>query len=423
MYAKIKDATVSGTIHIPPSKSMAHRAIICASLAQGTSTISNIAYSKDILATIEGMRKLGANIKAYDDYVVIEGIHDFTHNIDSNIFCNESGSTLRFFIPIFSLLNKEVHFTGAGRLLERPQKVYADLFKEQDLYFKQDDTSIVIKQSLKPGKYLIHGDISSQFISGLLFALPLLHDDSTIEILPPFESKSYIDLTLQMLEQFQIKAYFKDEYTLIIPGNQKYQACDYTIEGDYSQLAFFAVLAAINHDLKITGVHHDSKQGDKAIIQILKDFKVDVEEIPFGYDIKKSKLCACDIDLSNCPDLGPILCVLAMYAHGTTHIFNAGRLRIKESDRIEAMECELRKLNVKIQSTFDEITIDGGNQYQSNDIFDAHNDHRIVMALAVALSKVEGEHIIKDAQAINKSYPNFFEDYLKVKGQVQYYDS
>ena len=422
MYAKINPSIVSGSVKIPPSKSMAHRAIICASLANGTSIISNVAYSKDIIATIEGMRKLGANINTYDDYVVIEGIKDFTNIKDHFIDCNESGSTLRFFIPIFSLCNSEIHFSGAPRLLQRPQSIYQELFHKQNLDFIQNEKEIVINESLKPGKYLLKGDISSQFISGLLFALPLLNQDSEIEIIPPFESKSYVDLTLQMLEIFQVNAYFKDDHTLIIPGNQKYQPCNYTIEGDYSQLAFFAVLAAINNDLEVYGVHHNSKQGDKQIIQILKDFKINIEPIKFGYKIKKGIPIACDIDLSNCPDLGPILCVLGMYAKGTTKIYNAARLRIKESDRIEAMEIELKKLGVHISSTYDEITIVGNDQYQTNQDFDAHNDHRIVMALSVACSLVNQECIIHNAQAINKSYPNFFEDYLKVKGCVTCYD-
>lgn len=422
MYAKIKPSVVSGSVKIPPSKSMAHRAIICASLANGTSKISNVAYSKDIIATIEGMRKLGANITTYDDYVVIKGIKDFSNIKDCFIDCNESGSTLRFFIPIFSLCNTKIHFRGALRLLQRPQSVYQEIFNQQNLEFIQNEKEIMIQDCLKPGKYLLKGDISSQFISGLLFALPLLNEDSEIKIIPPFESKSYVDLTLQMLENFQVNAYFKDDHTLIIPGNQKYQACDYTIEGDYSQLAFFAVLAAINNDLEIYGVHHNSKQGDKQIIQILKDFNIDVERVEFGYRIKKGKPIACDIDLSNCPDLGPILCVLAMYAKGTTRIYNAARLRIKESDRIEAIQTELSKLGVNISSTYDEIMIVGNNQYQTNQAFDAHNDHRIVMALAVACSLVHQECIIHNAQAITKSYPNFFEDYLKVKGCVTCYD-
>ena len=422
MYAKINPSKVCGQIKIPPSKSMSHRAIICASLANGTSKIDNIAYSKDIIATIDGMRKLGAKIETYDDYLIVHGVDRFDQLSDHHIFCNESGSTLRFFIPIFSLANKEIHFSGAGRLLKRPQKVYEDLFKEQDLYFKQDEQSIVIKQSLKPGKYLIRGDISSQFISGLLFALPLLNGDSTIEILPPFESKSYVELTLQMLKHFNIHAYFKDEHTLYIYGNQHYQACNYQVEGDYSQLAFYAVLAAINNDLEIYGVHHDSKQGDRVIIDILKNFNTKIETIPFGYRIYKSDLHACDIDLSNCPDLGPILCILAMFSKGKTTIYNAKRLRIKESDRIEAMESELCKLNVAIHSSEDEIYIEGNTYQQLSCHFDAHNDHRIVMALAVALSNINAQSIIHDAQVINKSYPNFFDDYLKVNGKVICYD-
>lgn len=422
MKAKISPSIVNGKIHIPPSKSMAHRSIICASLAKGTSTIKNVAYSKDIIATIEGMRQLGAKIETYDDYVVIEGINDFNHLQSNNIFCNESGSTLRFFIPIFSLTKQKITFSGAGRLMQRPQTIYEEIFKAQGLSFIQDNETIIINDCLKPSHYELAGDVSSQFISGLLFTLPLLNGDSTIHIKPPFESKSYVLLTIEMLERFNIKVEWLDENTIKIKGNQTYQACDYTIEGDYSQLAFFAVLAAINHDLEITGVNHDSKQGDKQIIDILKDFNVKIEPINHGYKVYQSELKACDIDLANCPDLGPILCILASFAQGKTKIYHAGRLRIKESDRIQAMEDELNKLNLNISSTYDEIFIEGLTFNDSYQVYSAHNDHRIVMALSVLLSKINHGGLIEEAQAIEKSYPTFFEDYQLINGKVDIYD-
>lgn len=418
MKVKISPSICNGNVIIPPSKSMAHRSIICASLANGKSTIKNIAYSQDILATIEGMKKLGAKIEMKEDYVVIEGIKDFSSLQSKEIFCNESGSTLRFFIPIFSLCNKSITFTGKGRLLHRPQKVYKEVFHSQGLSFIQDHKGITIHESIKPGEFSIKGDVSSQFISGLLFSLPLLKEDSIIHIIPPFESKSYVSLTLQMLETFGIHAYFKDETTIYIPGNQSYHSCDYTIEGDYSQFAFFAVLGAIQNGLSITGVSHESSQGDKKILSILKDFGAIVKEIQNGYYIEHNALRGCEIDLADCPDLGPILCVLAMYSPGNTRIYNAGRLRIKESDRIAAMEEELRKFGVDIHSTEDEIFIKGAADYTCIDELKAHNDHRIVMALSIALACSSSSQIIHDAQAINKSYPAFFEDFKKIHGKA-----
>ncbi|MBS4976229.1 MAG: 3-phosphoshikimate 1-carboxyvinyltransferase [Eubacterium sp.] len=419
MKVTIATSLGKGHVHIPPSKSMAHRAIICASLAKGRSVISNVAYSKDIRATIEGMKQLGAHIEIAEDTVTIDGIANFQGLKDKEIFCNESGSTLRFFIPIFSLCEKPITFTGSGRLLQRPQKVYEDIFHEKGLAFQQDAHGIHIQEALPYGEYQIKGDVSSQFISGLLFTLPLLEKDSTIHILPPFESRSYVELTLQMLEHFGVHAYFKDEMTLAIPGGQTYQANNYEIEGDYSQLAFFAVYAAIHGKITVTGVSHASRQGDKAILEILKSFGARIEEVPHGYTFYKSELKGTSIDLANCPDLGPILCVLGMYSLGNTHIYNAGRLRIKESDRIAAMEEELRKFGVTITSTEDEIFIQGGQNYTCKQTLHGHNDHRIVMALSVATACSNSCTTIEDAQAITKSYPTFFDDFAKVQEKVE----
>lgn len=418
MEVQVFPSPCQGEVHIPPSKSMAHRAIICAALAKGTSTITNVAYSKDILATIEGMKQLGAKIEQKADTLLIEGISDFQHLQSHEIFCNESGSTLRFFIPIFSLCKQPLTFTGAGRLLQRPQKVYGEIFHEKGLSFEQNEKGIHIQQALPSGEYQIKGDVSSQFISGLLFALPLLEEDSLLHILPPFESRAYVDLTLQMLEHFGVKAYFKDDHTLYIPGKQSYQAQNYEIEGDFSQFAFFAVYAAISGNITITGISHTSKQGDKAILNILKSFGARIVEEEHGYTFHKSVLHGSDIDLANCPDLGPILCVLAMYSLGNTHIYHAGRLRIKESDRIAAMEMELRKFGVNITSTEDDIYIQGGQDFTCKDKLCGHNDHRIVMALSVATACSLASAIIEDAQAIQKSYPTFFEDFNKANGKV-----
>lgn len=410
MIAQVHPGTCQGSVKIPPSKSMAHRAIICASLANGKSRIDNVAYSKDILTTIEGMRALGANIVVHDDFVEVEGIKNFHQLRTKEIFCNESGSTLRFFIPIFSLCEEKIRFTGKGRLMERPQTVYESLFHNCGLHFEQKDGCIEIEGALQSGAYTIAGDVSSQFISGLLFILPLLEGNSTITITEPFESRSYVDLTIQMLAYFGVEVTFSDPHTIYIKGNQSYQSVCYSIEGDYSQLAFFAVLAAFHQDLRITGVNHDSLQGDKQILNILRDANVEIEEILHGYLIHKSDVQGVDIDLANCPDLGPILCVLGAFAKGKTHIYHAERLRIKESDRIAAMEEELKKLGVTIQCEQGDIYLEGTSSYAGGCSFHGHNDHRIVMSMAIASTLCENSSTIDDAMAISKSYPQFFED-------------
>ena len=420
MKIKIYPSKCSGEIKIPSSKSMGHRAIICASLANGKSIISNLDYSDDILATIDGMRKLGANIQCEKDRLIVEGIENFYSLKDNIIDCNESGSTLRFFIPIFSLTGEKISFTGKNRLLKRPQKIYEEIFKEQNLYYFQDEDKIEIEGKIKAKEYFIDGNISSQFISGLLFTLPLLEESSIININPPFESASYIDLTMEVLKEFGITINKVTPLRFEIQGGQKYRAKDYKVEGDFSQLAFFAVLGALNNDLKCTGVKHNSKQGDKAIIDILKKSGVKIEEIEEGYLIHKGKVKGCEIDLGDCPDLGPILNVLAMYGEGKFKIFNAGRLRLKESDRISAMEEELKKLGVEIETTEDEIKILGKKNYLGNIEVFGHKDHRIVMSLGIAGTMLEKPIIIDGAEAVEKSYPKFFQDLESLNIKIEY---
>lgn len=422
MIAKVFPGKCSGKVTIPPSKSMAHRAIICASLAKGVSRIDNVAYSQDILTTIDGMRTLGAEIIKHDDFLEVTGIGKITACQKREIFCNESGSTLRFFIPLFSLCDQPITFSGKGRLMDRPQSVYQEIFEKQGLPFIHKNGTISINGAIHSGEFVLDGDVSSQFISGLLFALPLCEGSSTVVIKEPFESRSYVNLTLQMLEYFGIEAGFTASDTIYIKGNQQYHSGCYSVEGDFSQLAFFACLAALNNDLEICGVHHNSRQGDKAIMKILKQAQVAFKEVVNGYAVFKSSTSATEIDLADCPDLGPILCVLAAFSDGNTHIKNAGRLRIKESDRIAAMECELKKLGVNIRSEDNDIYIAGKPTYEGGVIFDGHNDHRIVMSLAVAATLCQQPCTIKDAQAVRKSYPQFFDDLQRVGIEVERYE-
>ncbi len=417
--AKIYPGKPSGSVKIPASKSMAHRAVICATLAEGTSKLTNLTLSNDIRATLEGMRCLGAKtefINEKDDKngetLLLTG-SGAPHAAGAlTVDCGESGSTLRFFIPIFSLTGKPVRFIGHGRLPERPQTVYQEIFAAQGLRFDKIEGGWEIEGALTPGDYRIRGDISSQFISGLLFALPLLAGDSTLHITPPFESRSYVELTLAMQQKFGVNARWLDEYTLFLPGNQHYTPCDTAIEGDFSQLAFFAVLGAINSEITLQGVDTNSAQGDRKIIEFIRRMGGKISETPAkdGYVVTPAKLAAIEADLADCPDLGPILTVLAACAEGETRLYNAGRLRIKESDRIADVEEELRRCGVKIHSTETEMFITGGGEYAAASACDSHNDHRIVMALAILATVCQKPLTILGAEAINKSYPNFFLD-------------
>lgn len=410
MRARITPAKIdSGNITIPPSKSLAHRAIICACLAPGRSVISNIDYSVDIRATIEGMRHLGASIKEDKDTLFIDGIETFQYDGDV-VNCHESGSTLRFFLPLFSLTGKRATFSGSKRLIERPQNVYEMLFQEQGIDFVRTYPNIIIDGRLKPGELTLKGNVSSQFITGLLFALPLLEADSKIHIEPPFESRSYVDLTIQMLKRFQIIAEYEDAYTLAIKGNQQYQPTDVLVEGDYSQLVFWASLGVLNHSVETHGLDLHSLQGDKKTIDIFQSMNAGIKVLDDGYQFCPGTLNGTVIDLNDCPDLGPMLFALATQANGKTTFQNAGRLRIKESDRIEAMETELKKLGCSISSTFGTVTITGPVKLQGNVTLHGHNDHRIVMALSILATIADEPITIDDAQAISKSYPGFFKD-------------
>lgn len=423
MKAKITPSSLEHrSIQIPPSKSMAHRAIVCAALADGRSVITNVDYSVDIQTTIDGMRNLGAKIIQYDDSVIIDGIKSFDDILNTEIECNESGSTLRFFIPLFSLTGKEITFKGSKRLMGRPQHVYQEIFSKQGLYFAQEHGKIVINGKLQNQEYYVKGNISSQFISGLCFVLPLLKGDSVIHIEPPFESKSYVDLTLQMMKNFGVCVEFSDDLTITIKGNQRYQGKDTRVESDYSQLGFFAVLGALQGPLDCLGLNVDSLQGDKQIIDILRNMNVKIDVLENGYRVHKAELKGTKIDMNNCPDLGPILTTCATFAQGKTTMINAARLRIKESDRIQAMEDELKKCQVKISSTNDTVTVNGPNEWQPTTVLHGHNDHRIVMALAIGATVAKNSIIIDDAESIRKSYPNFFEDLASLGIKVELSD-
>ncbi|MBR5290208.1 MAG: 3-phosphoshikimate 1-carboxyvinyltransferase [Erysipelotrichaceae bacterium] len=398
---------------IPPSKSLAHRAVICAALAGGTSRIDNIDYSMDVMATLSAMEALGAHIERFKDHVIITGIKTLKSEKELHINCEESGSTLRFLIPLFSLCENKVVFTGKGRLMQRPQSVYEKLFEDNKTPLRKTENELIVEGVLQAGEIHVRGDVSSQFISGLLFALPLLSEDSKVIIEGPYESESYVNLTIEMLKKFGIQIEAKDR-TLTIFGNQSYHPQNITVESDYSQLAFFAALGVLNGPVRCGGLKQDSLQGDRVVVHIIEQMngKVTYENDCYCFD--RSELAATVIDLADCPDLGPALMMLASFAQGETKIINAGRLRIKESDRIEAMESELRKCGVQIRSTDDTIWITGKTDWSVSERLSGHNDHRIVMALAVGATVAKTPVVIEGAEAVRKSYPAFFEDLARL---------
>lgn len=425
--AKIYPGTPAGTVRIPASKSLAHRAVICAALAGGTSHLANLTLSNDILATLNGMAQLGARYdKPADDEFIIHGAGCPTATTPLTVDCGESGSTLRFFIPIFSLAGQPVRFICHGRLAARPQTVYREIFAGIGVNFHPftdgENSGWELSGALIPGEYTVRGDISSQFISGLLFALPLLGGNSRLHITPPFESRSYVDLTLQTLAHFGVTARWQDDFTIEIPGHQQYTPANHTIEGDFSQLAFFAVLGAINSEITACGLNPASAQGDKKIVEIIRQMGGTVTRSADAYTFAPGPLAAANIDLADCPDLGPVLTVLAACATGETCLFNAERLRIKESDRIADVEEELHRFGIATHSTHGELFVTGARPFTAATPCQAHNDHRIVMALSVLATVCNAPVLIHRAEAINKSYPRFFDDLQNLGIKVEFFD-
>ena len=411
---------IGGAIAAPPSKSMAHRAVLCAALAKGTSHIRNLEFSKDIAATLAAAGQLCARVTTGENDAVVEGLGQF-RPVSAPVDCCESGSTLRFLIPLASLTGQEITFVGRGRLMERPQSVYEELYRAKGLRFEQTPSGLTVEGALSGGDYTLAGNVSSQFISGLLFALPLLAGTSTLRLLPPVESRSYIDMTRAVQAAFGVESRWLDETTLEISGGQEYHPCDYTVEGDYSQAAFPAVLGAVAGGVTLTGLAEKTLQGDAAILDILRRCGAKFTPTAAGIVFEQAPLHGTDIDLADCPDLGPVLMVLGLLCEGTTVIRNAERLRIKESDRIEAMETELRKCGGVLSSEGGTITITGcaGALHAPGEALSGHNDHRVVMSLAVLALAAGLKLPIAEAEAVTKSWPNFFTAIKPLGAEVQ----
>lgn len=403
---KITPKKLCGEVCAPPSKSAAHRAVLCAALCGGVSTISNLSYSQDILATLSAAKCLGAKIAKNGTSATIEGVCKGKSLDGILIDCNESGSTLRFIIPIALAIGDNFSVTGRGRLLERPLDDYYKIFDKQGISYKKAENRIYFDGKLMGGVYELSGNVSSQYITGLLFALPLLQEDSEIVITTPLESTGYINMTLESLEHFGVEIKTSNDLRhFYIRGNQEYKACDYTVEGDYSQAAFYYVANAIGNNVDICGLSKISTQGDKAILDVI--------------EIMKEHKTERTIDVSQIPDLVPIMAVLATQMEGRTNIVGAARLRIKESDRLSSITQELTKLGAKIEEFEDSITVCGKTPLTGG-VVDSHNDHRIAMSLAIAATVANGEVVITGADSVRKSYADFWDKYCELGGSLEY---
>lgn len=395
---------------VPSSKSLSQRALIAAALAEGTSQIHYCGHSDDISATMHALEKCGAVFEEKGTVLRVHGIGSSMPAAEETIDCGESGTALRFLIPLYALSGRPVRFRGHGRLMKRPQTVYEDLFAQRNLLFEKDGDILNICGPLKAGVYDVKGNVSSQFISGLLFALPLCEEDSVIHVEAPLESSSYIALTLDVLREAGIEIR-REELTFYIKGNQKYHSFDYSVPGDDSQAAVFAALCLLKQvPVQVVNMDHDSSQPDHAMIEIAERFGAKVSETDQGYLFEPGEIKAVNADLSQTPDLGPVLFALAAKAEGTSVFTGTARLRIKESDRTAAMEEELNRLGVRVEVTENSFIVEGKNTIEGGITVQGHNDHRIVMALSVLAAACEKPLCITDASAVNKSWPYFFYD-------------
>lgn len=412
-----KTETLRGEVFAPASKSYTQRMLIAASLSSGTSKIFDPLISDDTDATLRAIQALGAKVNISKDCWSVTGTNSLKSN-ETPIDCGESGATLRFMIPVTALAAGASSLLFSGSLRKRPIEPLLQSLKEIGVGTstgKINDKSLVKVEGggIKGGRTSIRGDVSSQFISGLMFACPRAQQDTEIDVTTPLESKSYVEMTRKILTQHGIQIFLSDDSRQIrIPSNQTYRTCNHSVPGDFSSAAFLLSAAAITHsNVTVANLDYSDVQGDKIIVSILKQMgvqiKVDTDKIEMegtGYLLK-----ATDIDAKDAPDLVPVCAVLACYAKGISRIHNAQRLRLKESDRLRSVYLELTKMGADITADEDSLLVKGPRKLQGAEV-DPHNDHRIAMACAVAAIGAEGETVIHNADCVRKSYPNFFID-------------
>ena len=405
MNMTITPAVLKGTVTPPPSKSQAHRLIIAAALSDGFCKLSNVDLSEDIQATLRCMRTLDADASA--DGTIIRGadlVDGHEEPAPEVMDCGESGSTLRFLIPVALALKGGGKFTGHGRLMERPQEPYFALFREKGIFYEQKDGVLTVEGKLTAGVYTLPGNVSSQFITGLLYALPLLEGDSRIELTTDLESRGYVDMTLDALKRFGVTAEYDGKRTFHVPGNQYYQHQNLAIEADWSNAAFWYGAKFLGCPVEIGGLDQASVQGDRAIA---------------GFYEQMGGAGRLELDVSQCPDLVPPLAAMAALRAGeTTRIVNAGRLRIKESDRLATVTEVLNALGAQVEEHEDHLVIHGRERLAGGVTVSGHNDHRIAMMAAIAAIRCEAPVTITGAECVKKSYPRFWEDYRRLGGEL-----
>ncbi len=388
MKIEIKPSIAKGVIAAPPSKSFAHRFLICGALSHAQSKVHGISESDDMKATIGCLSSLGAKVQREGDTVTIFG--GLNPKKEVTLDCIESGSTLRFMIPVALASGAEkITFKGSERLVARGVEVYEQTFENRGITFEKGKDYITVKGRLESGKYVLRGDVSSQYVSGLMLALAMLNKDSEIEILPPVESRPYIDLTVATLAKFGVKIEEILQNTFFVKGGQTFKSGEYKVEGDWSNGAILIALDSFGSQVEVTGLDQNSVQGDKACVEIFRALE------------KENAV----IDLSDCPDLAPIAFAVAAEKNGATFV-GTERLKIKESDRAAVMAQELAKCGAQVEVKENCVVVKKCDLHSPTQTLLSHNDHRIAMSLAVLMTKYGGQ--IDGAEAVKKSYPNFW---------------
>lgn len=410
----VSPSCLCGTVTAPPSKSAAHRALICAALADAVSTVSPLSDSKDMQATIQVLTEMGSQFDRKPDGVTVMG-GQFTQKT-AILNCKESGSTFRFLLPVAAALGLEATFCGEGRLPARPIDILASQMKAHGVRFSSGHMPFTIYGKFTGGKFSLPGDVSSQFVSGLLFALPMLEQDSEIVLTSPLESAGYVDMTLRALGCAGIKIE-QTSNGYFIKGRQRYRPHTYTVEADYSNAAFWLVAGMLCGDISIFGLDPASAQGDRAVIDILRKMGGALTVEDHTVVCRRSELTGIRIDAAPIPDLVPILAVAAACASGETEIYNAARLRIKESDRLATVSAMLNALGADITEHPDSLIIRGSEKLHGA-VVDGANDHRIVMSAAIAALRCDSPVTITGAHAAQKSYPDFFDILTKLGGST-----
>lgn len=416
-------APLTGTVAAPASKSEAHRRMICAGLTRGATTLSGFMDSADMAATARCLKALGANVEKTEDCVTITGFARKPCKLPV-LDCGESGSTLRFFVPIALAMAKGGVFRMHGRLGQRPMDVYRDLFVPRGVRWRMGvgcdgAAELNVQGRLEAGHYVLPGNVSSQFVSGLMFALPLLEEESTLTVEQPVESAGYIRMTVEALTQSGVVLEEIAPFSWRIPGHQQYRAKNGQLSGDYSQAAVLLCAGALGHQVTVTHLAKETTQGDRAILKHLEALGAKVREDESGVTVTAGRLIGATLDMADCPDIAPMLALTCQLADGESRLTGCGRLRLKECDRLAATVEILNLLGGNARAEGDTILISGVKKLKGGVTLPDYNDHRMVMLGAIAAAVAENPVTVTGVQALNKSWPEFINVYQKLGGKAE----